>query len=126
MFHVCYAVLSVPCRLVVTCWERAGLLALLCVMFSCVFVTFPYGVQGQVWYLVVKIPDRCLLPYFVLSFAEHNGLLPLVDVPLIQNAGTILKTKSNFTLLTYIFFQGIGVGDMFNVFVSYESPVKYS
>ena len=28
-------------------------LALLCVMFSCVFVTFPYGFLGQVWYLIV-------------------------------------------------------------------------
>ena len=27
-------------------WERADLLALLCLMFSCVFVTFPYGVLG--------------------------------------------------------------------------------
>ena len=33
---VCRTVLSVPCSLVVTCWERADLLALLCVMFSCV------------------------------------------------------------------------------------------
>ena len=38
-------------------WERADLLALLCVEFSCIFVTFPYGVQGQVWYLIVLIPD---------------------------------------------------------------------
>ena len=29
-------VLSVPCSLVVTCWEKADLLALLYVMFSCV------------------------------------------------------------------------------------------
>ena len=59
MFHVClyYAVLSVPCSLVITCWERVDLLALLCVMFSCVFVTIPYGVLGQVWYLIVLIPD---------------------------------------------------------------------
>ena len=40
------------------------LLALLCVVYSCVFVTFPYGVMGQVWYLIVSIPDICLLPYF--------------------------------------------------------------
>ena len=31
-------VLSVPCSLVVTCWERAGLLAVLCVAFSCVLL----------------------------------------------------------------------------------------
>ena len=34
---LCHAVLSVYCSLVVTCWERADLLALLYVMFSCVF-----------------------------------------------------------------------------------------
>ena len=33
---------------VITCWVRADPYALLCVMFSCVFVTFPFGVQGQV------------------------------------------------------------------------------
>ena len=38
VFRVCHAVLSVPCHLVVTCWERADLLALLCVMFYCVGV----------------------------------------------------------------------------------------
>ena len=56
--------LSVPCTLVVTCWERSDLLALLCPMFSCVFVNFPYGVLCQVWYLIVSIPPRCLLLYF--------------------------------------------------------------
>ena len=47
MFHVClcYAVLSVPCSRVIACWERADLLAhFMCVVFSCVFVTFPYSV----------------------------------------------------------------------------------
>ena len=45
---VCRTVLSVPSSLVVTCWERAGLLAFLYVMVSCIVVTFPYGVLGQV------------------------------------------------------------------------------
>ena len=66
MFHAClsYGVLSVPCSLVITCWERANLLALLCVVFSCVFVTFPYRVPDQLWYLIVSIPDLCL-PLFL-------------------------------------------------------------
>ena len=64
MFHICHAFLSVYCNLVVTCWERAKLLAFLCVMFYCVFVTFLCGVLGQVWYLIVSIPDLCLLTYF--------------------------------------------------------------
>ena len=58
------SVMSVSCSLEVTCWERADLLALLNVMFSCAFVTFTYSVLGQVWYLIVLIPDLCLLPYF--------------------------------------------------------------
>ena len=29
-------------------------------MFSCAFATFPYGVPGQVLYLIVSIPDPCL------------------------------------------------------------------
>ena len=45
---------------VVTCWERADLLALVCGV-CCEFVTFP----GQVWYLIVLIPDLCTLTYFV-------------------------------------------------------------
>ena len=30
---------------------------LLFVMFNCVLVTFPCGILGQVWYLIVSIPD---------------------------------------------------------------------
>ena len=40
---------------------RSGLLARLYVKFSCVFVSFPCGVQGQVWCLIVLIPDLCIL-----------------------------------------------------------------
>ena len=29
------------------------------------FVTFPCGILGQVWYLIVSIPNRCRLSYFV-------------------------------------------------------------
>ena len=63
--RLCHTVLSVPCSLVVTCRERADLLGHLCVMFPCVFVTFPAGVLVQVWYLIVLVPDLCLLPYFI-------------------------------------------------------------
>ena len=52
VFHACA---FVYCCLVVTCWERADLLDLVCDVF--VFVTFPCGVLGQVWYLIVSISD---------------------------------------------------------------------
>ena len=73
MFRVCHAALSIHRSLVVTCWERAGLLALLCVMFSCVFVTFPCGVLRQVRYLIVSIPDLYFLPCFNIK-NEVEGL----------------------------------------------------
>ena len=59
--YLCYTVLSVPCSLVIPCWDKADLLALLHVVFSCVFVTFPYGILVQVWYtyLFVLIADLC-------------------------------------------------------------------
>ena len=65
LFRVCrcHEFLSVHCSLLVTCWERADLLALLYVMFSCVFVTSPCGVLGQVWCLIVSIPDLYLHAY---------------------------------------------------------------
>ena len=67
MDHFCYLRLTsfIPSSLAVTCWERADLLALWYVMFSCVFVTIPNGVLDQVWYLIVLIPDLCFLSYFV-------------------------------------------------------------
>ena len=46
--------------------ERAALFALLCVMFSCVFVTFPSGVSG--WVLIVSIPDICLFLFLILIY----------------------------------------------------------
>ena len=59
MSCVFQAFASVHCCLVVTCWEWADLLALVCDVY-CDFVTFPCGILGQV-YLIVSIPDLCRL-----------------------------------------------------------------
>ena len=67
VYRGCRAFLSVHCSYVVTCLERANRLALLYVMFSCVFVNFPCGILVQVWYLIVSFPDFCLLTYFYKS-----------------------------------------------------------
>ena len=48
------SVVSVPCSLAVTCWNRADLLALLCYV-SMYFCRFPIVCLGSVWYLVVSI-----------------------------------------------------------------------
>ena len=51
----CHTVLSVPCSIVVTCRKRADLSALLYLMFF---------VWCLVSYLIVWIPDLCLIPFF--------------------------------------------------------------
>ena len=58
--HLCA---SVYMCLVVTCWERTDLLALVC----CVLLQvchFPIVILWQVWYLIVSVPDLCTLTYF--------------------------------------------------------------
>ena len=57
---------SVHCCLVVICWERADLLALV-VDVNCIFVTFPCGILGQVWYSIVPFPDLAVF-HTLLSF----------------------------------------------------------
>ena len=37
-------------------------------MFNSVFVTFPCGILGQVWYLIVSIPDLCQLSCLVEAY----------------------------------------------------------
>ena len=57
---------SVHC-LVVTCWERADLLALVGNVY-CIFVTFPCYILGQVWYMIVSFPGVCRL-FLLCAFA---------------------------------------------------------
>ena len=60
---VCHAFASIHCCLVVTCWKRADRLALVGDV-NYIFVSFPCGILGQVWCLIVSFPDLCLLSYF--------------------------------------------------------------
>ena len=57
-FCLCYAALPVPGSIVIT---------------FCVFVTFPYGVLGQVWYFIVLIPDLCFTLYLDLKETCYYG-----------------------------------------------------
>ena len=79
--------LSIHWSLIIPWWERADLLALLCVMFCFVcFVTFPYGVLGQVWYLIVSIPDLCHLLYIDLIICVVSQFCQTVDKSLVGHA----------------------------------------
>ena len=62
VFAMCLCA-SVYMCFVVTCWERADLLALVCGVLLGV-CHFQIDILCQVWYLIVSIPDLCILTYF--------------------------------------------------------------
>ena len=77
LFLSCFVMLSctsVCWCLVVTCWERADLLTLVCdvKLWRC---HFPIGILGQVWCLIVSIPDLCPLFYVVYILQPCDHLL---------------------------------------------------
>ena len=53
------------CLFIDALWSPAGkgLTYWLLLVILIVFVTFPSGILGQVWYLVVSFPDLCRLSY---------------------------------------------------------------
>ena len=70
MDHLCYLCIAVilsrlfiaalrsPAGKELTSWLSFG-------TFNCFFFTSPCGILGQMWYLIVLIPDLCFLSYFV-------------------------------------------------------------
>ena len=87
---------SVYMCFVVTCWERADLLALVCGVLLKVCY-FPIGILGQVWYLIESIPDLCTLTYygsdlclsknFVMHSCAKTGLNTIQEYPLVLEWG---------------------------------------
>ena len=74
MDHLYYLCL-VFVMLCVCLWTPAGkglTSWLLFVMLNGIFVTFPCGILGQVWYLIVSIPDLCRLNCFIQIFIERS------------------------------------------------------
>ena len=63
---------SVYMCLVVTCCERADLLAFVRGVYPWVSHV-PIGILGQVWYLIVSIPDLCSLTYLHCIFTQCVG-----------------------------------------------------
>ena len=43
------------------------------VVFNCVIVTFPFGILGQVSYLIVSIPDLCPLSFYSTTYIYCFG-----------------------------------------------------
>ena len=68
--YLCFVSFMLSCQSIAAL-RPPGLLALLYVIFSCVILTFPCVVLGQVWNLIVSIPDFCLLLNYVYIMSWH-------------------------------------------------------
>ena len=75
----------------VTCWEWADLLALVGDVY-CIFVTFPCGILGQVWYLIVSFSDLCRLSYINMTMIAFDRIISNVT-------GHVLLKIPNLNLL---------------------------
>ena len=86
-----------------------------CLLWVC---HFPIGILGQVWYLIVSIPDLCNLTYFpylcFISFS-YLDLYVLGDDALISK-GFFMQTKHLYVLI-HIWTKG-EVGQRWNRFKS--------
>ena len=78
---VLHAFASVHCCQVVTCWERADLLALVGDVY-CIYVTFPCGIQGHMWYSIVSFPIFAVfLTFIMVHFHMHVDRISM-DLPI--------------------------------------------
>ena len=67
LYYLCLVCFMLSRLFIAALWSLAGkglTSWLLFVMFNCIFVTFPCGILGQEWYLIVSIPDLCRHIYF--------------------------------------------------------------
>ena len=68
--HCVKHLMPVTAHCLVACWVGSSVRVVFCV-----FVTFPCGVLGQVWYLIVSIvsiPYLCILTYFNKNANSNN------------------------------------------------------
>ena len=99
MDNLCYLCLVVMLSrlLIAALWSPVwkGLTSWLsCVLFGCVFVTFPGGILGQVWYLIVSIPDLCHVSYFVANMKGAKSRM-------IYSSFTIFASRERSGLLAW-------------------------
>ena len=100
--YLCHVFVMLSHLFIAGFWSPAGkgfTTWLLFVMFYCVFVTFPCGILGQVWYLIVSIPNLCSLSYF-----SNLNILPLATP---EGQGGKLKLLTLSCLFTGLSKHGL-------------------
>ena len=105
---------SVYMCFVVTCWERADLLALVCGVYLWVN-NFLIGILCWVWYLIISTPDLCTLTYFGynLDIMRQSAYLVLNPITVYSygflfNCTTVGQASDSMTALTLSFNRWVG------------------
>ena len=86
-------------------WSPAGKRLttwLLFVMLNSVFVTFLCGILGQLWYLIVSIPDLCpfITKYQAICIVQYYFMILLESIA--------VRQRSNFIQFIHISFKDPG------------------
>ena len=91
MFLFCLVFAMSLCASVCALWSPVGkgLTSWLSFVVSTVSLSLPIGILGQVWYLIVLIPDLCTLTYFDSLMPHSNDVF-----------NEILSHSSNGEMLT--------------------------
>ena len=82
LWYLCLVFVMLSQRFIAALWTSAGkglTSWLLFVMFNCDCVTLACGILGHVWYLIVSIPDLCLLSYFK-NYAKKSFWVGVVSL----------------------------------------------
>ena len=73
--YLCFVFVMISCLFIAALWPPAGkgltYWLYVCDVLLC-FVTYPFGVLGQVCYLIVSISDLCLLTSFHYCLTRHT------------------------------------------------------
>ena len=87
---VCHAFVSIHCC------QGKGLTSWLLFVMLIVSVTFPFGILGQVWYLIESIPDPCCLSvcsYILRKVVnKHNSDASTSEINMPTSACLVLLT----------------------------------
>ena len=76
---------------------------ILLVMFNCVFVTLPCDTLGQMWDLIVLIPDLCRLSYF------ENQYLVFLRVTILHMFYCMISIKISYVGSSYAYVSPVKI-----------------
>ena len=94
-------------------WHDTCFLALLYVVFSWgVLATFLYAVVGQMWYMIVSIPDLCFLSYFYLTLYLPPLSWPRTLTIYPANQGSHVQSRLCFFGVSYSTLYTSSYGNM--------------